>query len=93
MTEQQYNEYKTISAELETLKDFLFWCGKKYKNNLVGLRETRLIKKKKRRFDIGRVAYGAIESTEVKIPVILQERIIEVVEQYADELQKKLDEL
>lgn len=93
MTEQQYNEYKIISEELETLKDFLFWCGKKYKNKLVGQRETRLIKKKKRCFNIGRAAYGAIESTEVKIPAILQERIIEVVEQYADELQKKLDEL
>ena len=90
MTEIQYKQYKELQGKIEPLKDFLHWCGNKYRYNGVGQYETRILKKK---FCVGRIGYGAINSTEVELPLELQERIIAVIEQYVDEKQKELDEI
>lgn len=96
MTEQQYIRYKAINDEAERLKDFLSFCGKKYRVPFVGPYQINLVKKEKkvkRFFSIQRAARGAINSEELKINEVLQERIIDVIEQYVDELQKKLEEI
>ncbi len=92
MTEQQYRNYKIISEELKPIKDFLFWCGEKYKCNSVEKYNCRLITKAKE-FLIGRQGYGAMESTEVLLPKELQDRIIEVVEDYVAEKEKELEQI
>ena len=90
MTEIQFKKYKELTEEIEPLKNFLFWCGKKYRCSSVGSYQTRILKKK---FCVGRVGCGAIESTEVKLPLELQSRIVDVIEQYVDEKQKEIDEI
>lgn len=90
MTEKQYKKYTELKKEIEPLKNFLFWCGKKYRCTSVGHYQTRILKKK---FCVGRVGCGCIENTEVKLPDELQDRIIEVIENYVDEKQKELDEI
>ena len=92
MTDEQYQKYAKIKEEIEPIKDFLFWCGHKYSSRGYGGYETKLIRKKSI-FSIGRVAYGGMTSMDVKIPLELQDRIIDVVEQYVDEKQKELDEI
>ena len=90
MTDKQYEEYKKLKDDIQPLKTFLFWCGKKYHCATLNHYKMRLIKKK---FHIGRVGCGAMQNTEVKIPTELQDRIIEVIEQYVDEKQKELDKI
>lgn len=87
MTEQQYKEYERISEEIEPIKKFLFWCGERYKCNSVGKYDCRLITKVKKIL-IGRKGYGAIGSTEVELSEELQDRIIEVVEDYVAEKER-----
>ena len=90
MTDKQFKEYQKLSNEIQPLKSFLYWCGNKYHNDMVSFYQTRIIKKK---FCIGRVGAGFMENTEVNLPLILQKRIIDVIEQYVDEKQKELDEI
>lgn len=90
MTDKQFEKYKKLKEEIQPLKNFLYWCGNKYHCDIVGRYQTRILKKK---FRIGRVGSGFMESTEVELPQELQSRIIEVIEQYVDEKQKQLDEI
>ncbi|MGN1138294.1 MAG: hypothetical protein ACI4RM_02515 [Ruminococcus sp.] len=90
MTNEQFNKYQTLKKEIEPIKSFLNWCGKRYRRKGIGQYHMRLIKKK---FCIGRKGIGAIESTIVEIPIELQDRIIDVIEEYFDEKQKELDEI
>ena len=92
MTEQQYKDYERISKELKPIKDFLFWCGERYKCDSVGKYDCRLITKVKD-FLIGRKGNRAIESTEVELSDELQDRIIEVVEDYVAEKEKELEQI
>lgn len=92
MTEQQYKDYERISKELKPIKDFLFWCGERYKEKSVSKYECRLITKAKEIL-IGRKGYGGIPSTEVPLPEELQDRIIEVVEDYVAEKEKELEQI
>ncbi len=91
MTEKEYLQYKHIKDEIDELKDFLAWCGNKY--HCLGISHYRAKLKKKRKFLIGRVGCGAIGDTELELPSVLQDRIIEIMENYVDEKQKELDEL
>jgi hypothetical protein len=90
MTELQYQKYRLLKEEIEPIKNFLFWCGSKYHGKSISHYGMRLIKKK---FNIGRKGYGATPDTEVTIPSELQERIVEVIEQWVDEKQRELDVL
>lgn len=90
MTELQYQKYRLLKEEIEPIKNFLSWCGNKYRDKYVSFYGMRLIKKE---FKIGRKGYGAIPNTEVTIPYELQERIVEVIEQWVDEKQRELDVL
>ena len=90
MTEKQFDKYKELQEKIEPLKDFLFWCGNKYHCGSVSKYGMRIIKKK---FCIGRVGFGVIKSTEINLPSELQDRIIEVIENYVDEKQKELDKI
>ena len=31
MTDEQFEKYQTLKNEIEPLKEFLEWCGKKYR--------------------------------------------------------------
>lgn len=90
MTNEQFNKYQTLKEEIKPLIEFLEWCGKRYRHNFIGQYNMRLIKKK---FRIGRKGVGAIEDTIVEIPFELQDRIIDVIEQYIDEKQNELEKI
>ena len=90
MTEKQYEKYRELKQEIQPLKSFLFWCGKKYHCATFNHYKMRLIKNK---FHIGRVGCVAIKDMEVKIPLELQDKIIDVIERYVDEKQKELDKI
>lgn len=90
MTDEQFNKYQSLKKEIEPLKNFLHWCGKRYRCKGISQYHMRLIKRK---FNIGRKGIGLIESTIVDIPFDLQDRIIDVIEDYVDEKNKELDEI
>lgn len=92
MTEKQYEEYSKIKAETTELKEFLFWCGKKYKHRAASYFRARLIGRKVF-ISIGRKGYGSIGDTEVTLPEELQKSIIDVIEQYVDRREKELEEI
>lgn len=92
MTEKQYKDYEKIRAEIEPLKDFLFWCGNKYHCPSVSNYNCRIITKLKR-FLIGRTGYGCIPNEEVELPRVLQLKIIQVIEDYVAEKEKEMEEL
>ncbi|MEE1011197.1 MAG: hypothetical protein U0L11_04070 [Acutalibacteraceae bacterium] len=90
MTGEQFTKYQSLKKEIEPLISFLKWCGKRYKNHIVDKFPIRLIKKE---FRIGRKGVGAIEDTIVEIPFELQDRIVDVIEQYIDEKQNELEKI
>ena len=90
MTNEQFNKYQSLKKEIEPIKSFLEWCGKRYKCCFIGQYPMRLIKKK---FSIGQKGIGAIDSTIVEIPIELQDRIIDIIEKYVDEKQKELEKI
>lgn len=75
MTNEQFNKYKSLKTEIEPLKEFLEWCGKKYRCYGIGPYPMRLIKKK---FRIGGKGNYLLDNTRVEIPIELQDRIIDV---------------
>lgn len=92
MTEQQYKAYEKISEEIAPLKNFLFWCGNRYRERSVTKYECRLVTKAKELL-IGRKGCGGVESREILLPRELQDKIIEVVENYVEEKEKELEQL
>lgn len=42
MTVQQYEEYKEKMNRLEPVKDFLFWCGERYRGKSVSKHHFRI---------------------------------------------------
>lgn len=94
MTEKQFVKYREIQEEIDPIKEFLFWCGNRYHGNGFGKYRFKLATCRKR-FVLRRVglAGGVVAGDTFKMPRELQERIIEVVEQYFDEKQKELDEI
>lgn len=89
MTEQQYQEYQRKKRELDPIKDFLFWCGKKYRCSL-GDYDCKIIVDK---MLFGRVGFGAIASHNFVMPKELKDRVIAVVEQYVDEKELELQNI
>lgn len=83
MTEKQFNEYKKISEEIKPIKEFLKFCGDKYAHWAGSQYNFALTIKKPLRN--GNDIY--------ELPWVLQDRIIDVIEQYVDEKQKELDEI
>lgn len=92
MTKKQYIEYKVQLAKIEPIKDLMEWCGNRYHKNGLG-NYPMTIFKIKRRFGIGRWGCGFIENTSVILPNDLQDRIVDIVEQWLDEEIAKLEEL
>ena len=88
MTNEQFEKYQALKKEIEPIKAFLEWCGKRHRCYGTGKFPMRLIKKK---FCIGRKGMGVIDSTVDEIPIELQDRIIDVIEEYVDEKQKELE--
>jgi hypothetical protein len=94
MTEKQFAKYKKIQEELEPIKEFLFWCGNRYHNNCVGKYHFKIGTYRKH-FALKRIglAGGVVADDTFEMPYELQNRIVEVIEQYCDEKQKELDEI
>ena len=90
MTNEQFEKYQSLKKEIEPIKDFLEWCGKRYRCYGIGRYPMRLIKKK---FCIGRKGSLIMDNTRVEIPIELQDRIIDVIEEYFDEKQKELEKI
>ena len=90
MTDEQFEKYQTLKNEIEPIKEFLEWCGKRYRCYGVHPYPMRLIKKK---FSIGAIGNSLLDSTIVKLPIELQDRIIDVIEEYFDEKQKELEKI
>lgn len=89
MTKEQYNKYKQIEAELEPIKDFLFYCGNKYHEKGVRYFLSRLIIK--RQFRIG--TRKNMDNNEFDVPRDLHDKIIDIIEQYVDEKEKEMQEI
>ena len=89
MTEQQYYEYQKKKKELDEIKDFLFWCGKRHRKCL-GEYDSKIIVDK---LLFGRVGFGAIGSQNFVMPRELRDRVIAVVEQYVDEKELELQNI
>lgn len=88
MTQEQFIKYERISKDIAEIESFLGWCGKKYHCRYVREYPIKLIKRK---FSIGLI--GSIKDTEIAIPKDLQDRIIDVIENYVDEKHKELEEI
>lgn len=89
MTEQQYQAYQKTKRELESIKDFLFWCGNRHRKCL-GEYDSKIIVDK---MLFGRVGFGAIASHNFVMPQELRDRVIAVVEQYVDEKELELQNI
>ena len=89
MTEQQYFEYQKKKKELQPIKDFLFWCGDKYRQSM-GCYDSKIIVDK---LLFGRIGFGAIASCSFPMPRELRDRVIKVVEQYVDEKELELQDI
>lgn len=93
MTEEQFNRYEFISKEIKPIKDFLFWCGNKYAHwagsqydfGIVCAFQRFALRMKRRS--------SSDKENTYDIPWELQDRIIDVIEQYVDEKQKELEEI
>ena len=90
MTNEQFEKYQALKKEIEPIKEFLEWCGKKYRCYGIEHYPMRLIKKK---FSIGRKGNLTMDNTRVEIPIELQDQIIDVIEEYFDEKLKELEKI
>ncbi len=89
MTEQQYQEYQRKKRELDPIKDFLFWCGKR-RRKCLGEYDVKIIVNK---LIFGMIGHGAISSKNFVMPNELRDRVIEVVGQYVDEKELELQNI
>ena len=92
MTEKQYKRYQEIEEEIKDTKKFLAWCGNKY-HSFNG-KYPFVLKMLRRGFALitQRPWSADLESTYC-IPQELQQRIIEVMEQYVDEKEQEKNEI
>ena len=96
MTEEQYKKYKEKKKELEHLKDFLSNCGNKYYEiGFCSASFNFIIRRKKRKFGLHRnLHWGGVEKNSFfDISDELQNDIIKLVENYAEKLEKELEEI
>lgn len=92
MTERQYKRYQEIEAEIEDTKKFLSWCGNKYRSYSGKYPFILRILRKGFALTAKRPWHSIDEATHY-IPQELQERIIEVMEQYIDEKEQEKSEI
>ena len=93
MTEAQYKKYKKLKEEISQIKNFLYWCGDKYKNQAITKRIFSFFRNEKKMLLYERDGYYPKESNTYEIPSELQERIIKVIEDYVDEKEKEMEEI
>lgn len=98
MTKEEFEKYRKINNEITAIKKFLSFCGtKKYRrvdNHPFSLRAFKPVKKHRNPFELHIKHLMPIEYLdEADIPDDLQDRIIEVIEEYVEEKEKELDEL
>lgn len=90
MTKEQFELYKKIENEIEDIKNFLFWCGKRHRGNCVPKFRFNFLTKGKELFIHLNSSLSKSEENTFNIPIELQERIIEVTENYLDEKEEEL---
>lgn len=92
MTERQYKRYQEIEAEIKDTKNFLGWCGNKY-HSYSGKYPFILRMFRKGFALIVQRPWASHDESTYYIPRELQERIIEVMEQYIDEKEQEKNEI
>lgn len=90
MTKEQFELYSKIENEIEDVRNFCFWCGNKYRNKYVNKKRFNIVTKFKSIFLHRKSHANTKEENTFYIPTELQERIIEVVENYLDEKEEEL---
>lgn len=91
MTETQFKKYQKIKKELEPIKEFLFWCGNKYRHKAVSKYRFKIGVHRKG-FSLIRIdPTSTITENRYEIPYELQQRIVETIEQYFEEKEKELE--
>lgn len=90
MTKEQFELYKKIENEIEDIRNFLFWCGKRYHGECVSKFRFNFLTKGKELFLHRNSSLCTLEEDTFNIPIELQERIIEVIENYLDEKEEEL---
>lgn len=93
MTKDQFEKYQKIEQEINPIRYFLSWCGKRYKDPTVGLKPFS-IKTFFKRFCLYRHFPGVREADNLfEIPYDLQCRIVKVMEEYLEEREKEMEAL
>lgn len=93
MTEEQYKKYTKINEEVQTLKNFLSWCGKKYKDKFTGKYQFQIDAKTKKIDLRSMLQFCSIPDNTYEISVELQNRIIETIENYVEEKELELEKI
>lgn len=93
MKKEQYEQYKKINDEIEHLKSFLMWCGKRYKDKFVGEYPFQIDAKTKKINLRSMLQFCSIPDNTYEISVELQNRIIETIEKYVDEKEQELQDI
>jgi len=89
MTEDQYKKYDQTIKQLAPIKDFLQWCGNKYRGEGLTKYFFRL-KTIGKHFSFERMCE---EENTYTIPYELQQRIVKTIEDYVDEKEKELEQI
>ena len=90
MTKEQFELYSKIEYEIKDVRNFCFWCGNKYRNKYINKNRFNIVTKFKNIFLYKKSHVNTKEENTFNIPIELQERIIEVVENYLDEKEEEL---
>lgn len=94
MTEKQYKEYDEKKKRIEPLKQFLSLCGNRYHDKDFVSKYPFQIRTVGIRFFLERLFYLCNnEEKTFKIPDDLQDRIVNVIEEYVDEKMKELEQI
>ncbi len=88
MTEKQFERYKEIVEEIKVLKELLGFCGNRHRVNGLCHYVMKIFKKE---IMLGRETIYF--DKPINVSDELQERIIDVIEQYVDEKEKELERL
>ena len=79
MTKEQFEFYRKIENEIEDIRKFLFWCGKRYHGKCVSKFGFNFLTKGKELFIHRNSSLSTSEENTFNIPIKLQERIIEML--------------
>lgn len=90
MTKEQYEEYEILNNKLKGVRSFCEWCGNRYKDVYCSKFRFNILTKGKQLFLNRKWNTFQPQENIYEIPIELQERIIEVVENYLDEKEKEL---